>query len=266
MGGFKEGTLLVQRKIKGGMKPAGKSFRCSLIVLMFALFCFPVFAQETGTIINSDPPGATITLNGDYKLSATTPCRLPDNISGKFEMVAVMPGYESWKGDITILPGQKNNFSFGLSPKTRMKAALRSLFMPGWGQYYSGQKEKAFLLNVGTVAFGIGTVMADSDFRRKRDDYNQALIDLSNATTFEETEILRSAAIEKNREAYDSETRRNALFIITAGLWAYNIIDAVIFFPDRKMYFKPGGIPIQEARIDPMFDGESIGLNLTATF
>ncbi|MCP4581253.1 MAG: PEGA domain-containing protein [candidate division Zixibacteria bacterium] len=248
------------------MKSSSKNIRYSIMVLMFAMFCSTAYAQEMGTTINSDPPGATITLDGDFKLSATTPCRLPDHISGKFELVAVMPGYESWKGDITILPGQKNHYSFDLSPKTRSKAALRSLFMPGWGQHYSGQKEKAFLLNIGTVSFAIGTILADSDFRRKRDDYNQAVIDLGNAASFEETELLRSDVIDKNRKAYDSETRRNALVLITAGLWVYNILDAVVFFPDRKLYFHQGSIPIQEARINPVFDGETIGLNLTASF
>jgi len=173
---FKEGILLVQKNIGDGLKPSGKCIRYFMVFLMLALFCSTAIAQETGTTINSDPPGATITLNGEYKLSATTPCRLPDHIGGKFELVAVMPGYESWKGDITILPGQKNHYSLALSPKTRAKAALRSFFMPGWGQYYSGQDKKAFILNVGTLGFAVGTILTDGDFRRKRNDYNQAVI------------------------------------------------------------------------------------------
>lgn len=177
-----------------------------------------------------------------------------------------MSGYESWGGDIIILPGQENHFSFSLAPKTRVKAALRSLFLPGWGQYYAGLKEKAFVLNIGTVGFAIGTVLADSDFRQKRDDYNQAIVDLSNASTYDDVSRLRSLVIDKNREAYDAETRRNALVIITAGLWAYNILDAVIFFPDKKLYFHQSGIPVQGASIGPVFDGNKIGLGLTASF
>jgi len=106
------------------------------------------YAQETdeaGTVINSEPPGAAISLEGDYTINATTPCRLPDNLNGRYMLRASMPGYESWSGDIMIVPGQNNYFSFSLSSKTRYKAALRSLFFPGWGQYYSGQRTRAFL-------------------------------------------------------------------------------------------------------------------------
>jgi len=143
------------------------------------MLCFgysTVYSQETGTIISSDPPGASITLEGEYNLSATTPCRLPDNVNGKFELKANMSGYESWSGDLIILPGQDNHFSFSLAPKTRAKAALRSLFLPGWGQYYAGLKEKAIILNISTIGFAIGTVLADNDFRRKREEYFTRLL------------------------------------------------------------------------------------------
>jgi hypothetical protein len=237
-----------------------------LIPIMFGVGFSTAYGQDTGTIINSDPPGASITLEGEYSLSATTPCRLPDNVNGRFELKASMSGYESWSGDIVILPGQDNHFSFSLAPKTRAKAALRSLFLPGWGQYYSGLKQKAFILNISTVGFAIGTVLADNDFRRKRDDYDQAVLDLNNASSYDDVSRLRSLVIDKNRKAYDAETRRNALVIISAGLWVYNVLDAVIFFPDKKLYFHQGVVPVQGAAIEPVFDGDKIGLSLTASF
>lgn len=266
-GDLEEEVLLVLTKFKEVITLSAIILYSLVIVSILPGLGFSTaYAQETSTVISSDPPGASITLEGEYNLSATTPCRLPDNVNGKFELKANMSGYESWSGDVIILPGQENHFSFSLAPKTRLKAAFRSLFMPGWGQYYAGLKEKAFILNIGTIGFAIGTVLVDSDFRQKRDDYNQAVVDLNNASSYDEVSRLRSLVIDKNRQAYDAETRRNALAIITAGLWAYNILDAVIFFPDKKLYFHQGGVPVQGASIRPVFDGDKIGLSLTAAF
>ena len=204
-------------------------------------------------MISSDPPGAALNLDGEYQINTVAPCRLPENISGKFKLKASLPGYESWSGEIVIAPGQENLFSFAMKPKTRIKAGLRSLFIPGWGQYYSDQKERSLLLNVATLGLGVGTLLADSDFRKKRDDYFRAKNDLDFAGNAEEIERLRNLVIDRNRKAYDAETTRNALFIAAAGLWAYNVIDAIIFFPDKKLFFQgavPRGVPQIQGRLN----------------
>ena len=179
-----------------------------VLILLFS----PCVAQEAGTVIDSDPPGAAITLDGEYHLSATTPCRLPDNINGRFTIEAMMPGYESWRGDITIMPGQGNHYSFTLAPKTRIKASLRSLFIPGWGQSYSNQKQKAFILTISTLGFAVGTLLAHNDFARKRDDYDQAVIDLGNAVSYDEVLELRARVVDKNRSS--SSTNMMVAFFI----------------------------------------------------
>jgi hypothetical protein len=228
--------------------------------LLFIIQINSVSAQERLTIIDSNPPGAFLTLEGEYRISATTPCRIPDNIIGNYHMKAKMPGFESWSGDIFILPNQDNSFSFKLSPKTRFKASVRSLFIPGWGQYYSGQTFRSLILGFGTIGAGVATLFADGDFRHKRDDYNQAKIDRDNPrTNNEEFTRLWGLARAKNREAYDAETRRNTLIGVTIGIWAYNIIDAALFFPERKLIT---GLP----KIQANFDGQMTHLKLTATF
>lgn len=233
----------------------------TIIALSAVAFC-----QESGTVINSDPPGAAITLNGEYKLSATTPCRLPDDINGKFALKAMMPGYESWNGEIVIIPGQQNNFTLDLSPKTRFKAAFRSLFIPGWGQYYGGNRSRGYLINAVTLSVGIGTVFADFNYRNKRDDYERAKVDLQDATTYDDIIRLQRLVQDKNRDAYDAETARNTLFYVTAGMWTYNVLDALIFFPETKLYFNQQSIPLKQAGISPHFDGDAVGLKLTASF
>ncbi len=223
-------------------------------------------AQETGTIISSNPPGAAITLDGEYQLTATTPVRLPDNINGRFKLSAMLSGYESWSGEVMLLPGQQNRFSFSLSPKTRFKAMLRSMFIPGWGQYYSDDRSRALVINIATVGMGVGAILAENDFRRKRDDYNQSKLDLANATSYEDVSRLRDLVVEKNRDAYDAESLRNTFVYATAAVWAYNVLDALIFFPNHKLDFHQESIPIKGAEIKPDISFDQVGLKLTASF
>ncbi len=236
-----------------------------LITLSIIMCSGKVLAQKTSTLINSDPPGVILSLEGEYRITATTPCRLPENITGFYRLKARLTGYETWDGEIMILPGQDNTFSFTLSPKTRFKAGLRSLFFPGWGQYYSDQRYRAALLSLSTLGLGVASLIADADYRRKRDDYFQIMTDLSNAVTAEEILQLRNLAREKNRQAYDAETTRNVFIGVTVGLWAYNLIDAIIFFPERKFVFqKPLTIGLNQIKAD--FDGQETNLKLIVMF
>lgn len=84
---MEEDVLLVLTKFKDGVTPSGIKFYG--LVIMSVVFGFgfsTAYAQETSTVISSDPPGASITLEGEYDLSATTPCRLPDNVNGKLSL------------------------------------------------------------------------------------------------------------------------------------------------------------------------------------
>jgi hypothetical protein len=230
-----------------------------IIVSLFLLMAVPVFAQEHRTTIDSNPPGAFLTLEGEYRVSATTPCQIPDNIIGSYRLKARLPGYESWNGDILILPNQDNKFAVNLAPKTRIKASLRSLIIPGWGQYYSGQKTRSMIIGLGTIGAGVAALIADNDYRRKRDDYFDAKIDLANAHTQEEIDRLWTLTRSKNRDAYNAETTRNTLAGLAIGMWAYNVLDAMIFFPEHRLL---SGLP----KVQANFDGNQAQLKLTAGF
>jgi len=242
-----------------------------LLILSIIIFSSFAYAQDEGdkddinTIINTNPPGAAITLNGEYVINATSPCRLPENINGFYQLMISQPGYESWSGEIVIMPGQNNRFDISLSSKTRYKAALRSLFLPGWGQYYSERKSRAYIYNAAAIGLGVAVLLADRNFRTKRDDYQLALNELENAASLDELSRLQSVALDKNRQAYDAESTRNLYLALTAGLYVYNILDAVIFFPEKKMSFQ-GTLPSHISGVKTSFDGERINFVLTASF
>ena len=241
-----------------------------LLILMLAMFIQTGFAQEkqakteTGIIINSKPPGAFITLDGEYRITATTPCNLPGNLSGYYKLKAVFPGYENWRGDVVIVPGQKNTFMISLSAKTRFKAALRSMFLPGWGQLYSERQQRGYLYNLVAIGLGTGLLLADKNYKKKKDDYNLAVTGLNQATSLDEFNRLQRDVYNKNRSAYDAETTRNTFLIVAAGFYVYNILDAVMFFPEQKLVSRGAFSRVPAVSAD--FNGDEISLRLTASF
>lgn len=209
--------------------------------LIFSSFFFSFASgqEEMGITITTSPPGATVYLRGELDLVANTPASLPANITGRYKAEITRPGYETWKGDLTFVPGSSNNVAVELSKKTRMKAMLRSLFIPGWGQVYSGEKFRGYLITSSVIVTAGAIFYLDRNFDKKLNDYNKALAEYNSATAIEERIVLKSFMDERQRDAYVAETDRNTALAIGAALWAYNVLDALLFFPESDAYF-PG--------------------------
>jgi hypothetical protein len=183
-------------------------------------------------LINTNPGGATVYLNGEHSLIANTPAQLPSNLSGRYRTKIIRAGYESWKGELTFVPGTSNNFNIELKRKTRLKAGLRSLLLPGWGQFYSGNTGRGSIMTLSIVLEAGGLYMADQRYQDKRADYDIASQNYANATSIEERLRLKTVKDSRQRLAYKAESNRRNIFYIGIGMWAYNFLDAVIFFPE----------------------------------
>jgi len=213
--------------------------RLKSILMILAIFYFSSAAaqEESGITITTNPPGATVYLRGELDLVANTPASLPPNISGRYKAEITRPGYETWKGDLTFVPGSSNNVAIKLSKKTRMKAMLRSILIPGWGQVYSGNKLRGCLITAGTVVTAAAAYHLDKSFDKKRSDYDIAYSNYNSAITIENRIALKAISDEKQHEAYRAETDRNTVMAVGAAFWAYNVIDALLFFPESDAYF-----------------------------
>ena len=88
---------------------------------------------------------------------------------------------------------------------------------------------------------------------------------MANAISVDEVSYYRTLVSVKNREAYDAETTRNNLAVITGVIYVYNILDAIIFFPEKKLIFQ-GTVPIELPKVEAGFDGETASVKLTASF
>ncbi|HVP37172.1 MAG TPA: DUF5683 domain-containing protein [Terriglobales bacterium] len=211
-----------------------------LTLILFCSFSQTAFAQEeekkpeTGLEITSVPSGATVFLEGEYSLNATTPATLPLNLKGRYKIRAFKEGYEGWSTSIWLDGITPKLITITLSPKTRLKGALRSAIFPGWGQYYYGEKKKAFLFSFATLAAAAAFVVTDNDFSNKNDDYVSAKNDYNAATNVEDKYRLKQILDEKQRKAYDAENVRRATLILVGAAWGFNLLDAIVFFPSLK--------------------------------
>lgn len=211
--------------------------RAGLLIFMILYFSSAYGQEKSDITITTNPPGATVYLRGELDLVANTPASLPETISGRYKAEITRPGYETWKGDFTFLPGRPNSIAIRLSKKTRAKAALRSFIIPGWGQIYSGNKFRGYAISTGAVAAAAAIFHLDRRFDKKKADFEVAQEDYLNAMAIEDRIALKAILDERQNDAYDAETDRNTAIAIGVGLWTYNVIDALLFFPENNAYF-----------------------------
>jgi hypothetical protein len=216
-------------------REVGGRMKIRICILLTLLLAAPLLAQTEGNLeVTSDPPGTTIKLEGELNLAGVTPTVFNQPLSGPYKLKASRDGYESYETELNLTGGTPLRVNIKLAPKTRFKAFLRSAVIPGWGQFYSGQNSRGVLFGVAALASGVVTLIAQEDFQDKRDTYEELLDDFNEERSIEIRRQMEDEINLAREEAYDAETFRNVSLGVLAAVWTYNIIDAVIFFPDRK--------------------------------
>ncbi len=120
-------------------------------------------------------------------------------------------------------------------PDPRVEAALRSLVLPGWGQWKKGQKTRARLFFVSTVGLATATAAAHLLRRRAEQRYLSAR---------------RLDEISSRYEAFNRYHKlRNNLAAATAFVWLLNFADALIVRPPQQP--SPLGLLHPQFRLSP---------------
>ncbi|MBD3169488.1 MAG: PEGA domain-containing protein [candidate division Zixibacteria bacterium] len=237
-----------------------------ILILIISVFSLDGYAQQNTSQGNleiiSNPPGAAVVIEGEMDVAAVAPCKITQDLAGRIKVRATKPGYETWKSDMILVPGQPYILNIDMKQKTRFKAAMRSMFIPGWGQYYSGSRFKGVFLGLSTFTGAAAAFFATENYNNKHDEYLDAKLDFQQAQSIDERVRLRDVLNQKQEDAYDAETLKRTLTGVAIGLWAYNFLDALIFFPGHKQDHLNKAYPsIQSAII-----GDAPGLVLTAKF
>lgn len=240
-------------------------------ILATVLFCslLPCLAASqtnTGSVtIVSNPGGAEVTLKGDITIAGVTPTTFRQPLIGKYDVIVKRRGYETYKSNVVIDPGQTIRLDMALSPKTRLKAAVRSMFLPGWGQRYGEQNAKGWMFHILAAGSVAGYFIADHNFDIKYDKYERRLDEFDAAVargaSREELDRRLTALTDAQDEAFDYEDYRRVSIGGVIGIWGLSVLDALLFFPDERTAFSVQGVDIE-----PSADLHQVGLTLSYSF
>jgi len=217
-----------------------------------------------GTRIETNPKGAVVYLKGEYRLAGRAPFVIHQPLSGVYEIKARKSGYETYAATHVFRPGLPERLQIRLTRKTRLRALVRSLFIPGWGQVYSEQRFKGGILSSAQLVSGLYLLVTDSRYQKAVDAFNTAV---RNFRINERNAEVRDLYIQKIFETQKDvdkyyEIRKRAL-VIAASIYVYNLLDALILFPSFKDE-QPGvriKVGMEQINAEPTF-----GLGIQARF
>jgi len=180
--------------------------------------------------VTSQPAGVIVRLNGAYSFVGRTPFKVPYPLLGRYDVKAGKPGYESEASVVEFVQNEESSLSIRLIPKTRWKAAIRSLVFPGWGQFYGGERLKAIV--IGAIQAGLAgyTLMAINDYNDSNRKMNLAFANFNAESKLEDFQEVQARYLGV-RNDYDYQ---QTLVLISAGFWAANLIDSFLFFSNGR--------------------------------
>lgn len=215
--------------------------------------------------ITTNPPGAEVVLKGDLELSAVSPAGFTYPLMGEYRLVVRKQGFETYKTRILVNPQSPQQVSIDLSPRTAFKATVRSMLVPGWGQFYSGRKSRGAVLGSLFAGSMILYLSINSDFHDKDDLYRERLSDYDAAVVQGLSyDVLRGRyrlMVDAHNAAYDAEDNRRVAIATVAGVWGLSVLDALLFSPGEKAAFSVKGISLA-----PSSTSGSLGLTLSKAF
>ncbi|MDD4052901.1 MAG: DUF5683 domain-containing protein [candidate division Zixibacteria bacterium] len=221
-----------------------------------------VAAQGGGNLqITTNPSGALVTLKGDLTLSGIAPVQFDRTLVGRYRVEITRDGFERYRSTSYLSESLMTKLDVKLVPKTRVKAFFRSLVIPGWGQRYYGNATKSTFLLLGTVAAAAGYVVVKDDYDSKVDDYNERIADRAAATKWTDLSRLNREVRDAQAKANDAEDRVNIMTAIAAGIYAFNLLDAFLLFPEFDTFSEYKPLSVQ-----PRTDLNRIGVTVSLKF
>jgi hypothetical protein len=98
------------------------------------------------------------------------------------------------------------------SDHTPVNAGLRSLILPGWGQFFNHQKTKGFIVSGSAVVTVLGSYLLYTGASNTYNDYEKK--GLKDDTLYSDYETQQQQAM--------------IVSLIAAGVWIYGVVDAFV--------------------------------------
>jgi hypothetical protein len=123
--------------------------------------------------------------------------------------------------------------------KTKIGAMTRSLLIPGYGQFYSGNKKSAFFFMGTQVAFLGLALNSQSKFNSLQSDQDAALLSYNASVTQSDIETYATEIINLDSDLQSANDQLTLFSISAASIWALNILHAYISGPDEDLASLP---------------------------
>jgi hypothetical protein len=193
----------------------------------------PLPDQESGPYVSvtSKPSGAVIRLNGAYEWVGRTPWNLFRPVSGLYQVEARLPGYETWRSEVVLGPGGIQNLDIHLHRKTRFRAALRGILLPGWGQSYNGSRSRGIFYGVAEAAALVGVVWTWELYRQDVDDFDAAVEAYQAGGSVSQLPRLWKDVESRSSHADDGYDHYKIALGVAGGIYAISILDALLLAP-----------------------------------
>jgi len=268
--------IFFNRRFKRLTAPSSRRVTIGLILLVF-IFSRQLAAQtaepasnftradeaktEARIQILTRPSAAIVGLDGEYSMTGHTPYTITHFLRGRYRIRATKWGYEDNAKDYLFNGQGDDKLTIKLNPKTRFKALLKSLYLPGSGQVYSDHRTQGLTISLLQCSAAGVTLYRHIKYNDALNDYNTALKNFQAGQKNQEGQADLIAQVVARKVVLDDAYELRRRWLIVSGLiYAYNLLDAVAFFPAYHHGDAEVKVSLQQQ------GRERIGLNVQATF
>lgn len=237
-----------------------------LTLILVSLLSMAAFGQDEPPQISvqSNPPGATVTIEGEAYLTGVTPAAFYQTLIGHYLLKVSRSGFETHSYRVMLSPDRPTVINVDLIPKTRFKAAARSVFIPGWGQRYSEHDGRGKLFT-GLAAAAVGYyLVTDANFDDKNDVFLERLSQydaMAAGGSLADIKWMQPRLDKAQQEAWDAENRRRLAIGMVVAVWGWSVLDALLLFPENGAEVSVMGLSLA-----PKTGFGEVGLKLSRSF
>ncbi len=195
--------------------------------------------KQNTLYIKTTPAGALVQFEGESTYVGVAPFKLRAGLQGNYQIYAFKSGYEKRKHEYFFSGTENGLLNIKLNPKTRLKACVRSMVFTGWGQIYSERKMYGLFLNMLQIGSIVGSVIALNDYHQAVDELDDAMDQYqANRRYYHLRNGYWDIAVQKHQIADDRYEKSRLWLWASAGIWIYNVLDSLFFFPafDKEMF------------------------------
>ena len=113
-------------------------------------------------------------------------------------------------------------------------AFARSFFIPGWGQAYQEKTVQSGLYSMLFICGVSASAFATINYNKAVEKYDHLQDRYKNELNSENIISLNNDIELANEEVQKKEKTRNTMYILTGGIWLWNIIDIFLLPPGYK--------------------------------